>query len=100
MTLPVWRDVIDLFALTDAERSVFEELDQANRILRARIAAAVLEQNLRLEAIPQVVRRPAPALGGKTLLEVIQFGDVGELIESLRTLGTSQSWQEAEGPPA
>ena len=99
MTLPDWREVIALFALTDAERSVFEEPKQANRILRARIAASMLKQDLRPEAIPQVVRRPAPALGGKTLLELIEFGEAEKLIEFLRRLGTAQSWQEAEGPP-
>ncbi len=49
-------------------------------------ATEVLERYVRRERIAAVVRRPAPALGGHSLLQLAQQGRTAEVLDAVRTM--------------
>lgn len=49
-------------------------------------ATDVLVRHLKRERIPAVVRRPAAALGGRSLLELLEAGDARGVLETCRAM--------------
>jgi hypothetical protein len=49
-------------------------------------ATELLERYLRRDRIPAVVRRPAPALGGRSLLDLARAGGTAQVLASVREM--------------
>ena len=49
-------------------------------------ATDLLVRHLRRERIPAVVRRPAPALGGRSLLDLLGTGDTAAVLRACREM--------------
>jgi hypothetical protein len=56
---------------------------QAEPTLSGEIAE-VLSKELKVDRIPAVIRRSAPALGGRSILEAIAAGDEADVLAALR----------------
>jgi hypothetical protein len=46
--------------------------------------AEILSRHLKADRIPVVIRRSAPALGGRSILEAMADGDEAEVLAALR----------------
>lgn len=49
-------------------------------------ATEILERYLRRDRIPAVVRREAPALGGRSLLQLARTGNTADVLDAVRTM--------------
>ena len=49
-------------------------------------ATDLLVRHLRRGRIPAVVRRPAPALGGRSLLDLLGTGDIAAVLRACRSM--------------
>ncbi len=49
-------------------------------------ATEILERYLRTDRIPAVVRREAPALGGRSLVQLARAGRTAEVLDAVRTM--------------
>ena len=62
--------------------------ERAPQIAELAAATDLLEHYLKASRIPAVVRRPAPALGGGSLLELVAAGATDELLAATRDMFT------------
>lgn len=60
--------------------------DRAEVVADLAAATDLLVRYLRRDRIPAVVRRPAPALGGRSLVELVAAGDAREVLEACRAM--------------
>ncbi|MGI8875011.1 MAG: hypothetical protein ACR2KP_11915 [Egibacteraceae bacterium] len=61
-------------------------IDRAEQISNLAAATDLLVHYLKRDRIPAVVRRPAPGLGGQSLIELWAAGDTGRLLQVCRDL--------------
>jgi hypothetical protein len=60
--------------------------DRADAVADLAAATDVLVRYLKRDRIPAVVRRPAPALGGRSLLEIVADGDTRSALAACRSM--------------
>ncbi len=58
--------------------------DRSAQVSDLAAATDLLDRYLKRERIPAVVRRPAPALGGRSLLEIAESGDTRAVLDGVR----------------
>lgn len=80
------RRIAETWGLSETEVASLRRGSSTNAIDALGTATEVLTRRVRPERIPAVVRRPAPMLDGRSLLELAMVGDYAGVLRAVQTI--------------